>query len=357
MPFRIVYSARLTYRISAALPERWDIENRSKTITDSAFLFSYLVECGNKDLYMEYKYIAKRDLVPKEEMQTYIKNVGEALSHIGYSLYYYPSGSGRMSWIFYTIIGMGLVIGTFLIGKVSRQPAKNFNELAEPEIHPQQLQETEEVSIEYQCSKCGFNVFKTDQICPHCNTSLKDNITIIEKEAPVTGGEAEYNVQIKEDTAKPTVYKGIRGWLIFPAIGLIYSLIRLPWGTATALFPLSKQSVWDQITTPGLPTYHPMFGPMLIGELVINFALIILTIITAIYFFRKMHQAPRFMIILLLSSAGILIIDSILVNASGINVYMTENSNSNEIIRIIPVAIIWTLYFLRSRRVKATFIR
>jgi transglutaminase-like putative cysteine protease len=357
MPFRINHPSHLTYRITATLPETWNIKNSNDTITDPAFRFSYSMAFGNKYLNIEYNYKSKKGWVPQDQFPTYVKNVNEALGQIGYTLYYYPGGSGRMAWIFYAIIGFSLIIGTLLIVKVARQRAKEVDELiVAPDSLPQS-EENVELSVEYQCSKCGSNVFKSDQICPHCNTSLETNLKIIETSVPQVENESQSIVQTELSSPEPKSYKGIRGWLIIPAIALIASLLRVPWEVASTLIPPFKQSVWDSVTTPGLQTYHPMFAPVLIMELVINIAIIILSIITAIYFFRKMHQTRLFIIILLIASPSVLFFDSLMVNLAGLTAYNTNIFHTDEILRTSLFSLIWIFYFIRSRRVRVTFIR
>src|SRR5260221_8715876 len=78
--------------------------------------------------------------------------------------------------------------------------------------------------------------------------------------APVTG-----NVRKLMDSANNEP-KGIRGWLILPALGLIFTPIRMGVQFSKDLMPALTPATWNALTRPESPAYHPLWGPLISFE-------------------------------------------------------------------------------------------
>jgi hypothetical protein len=149
---------------------------------------------------------------------------------------------------------------------------------------------------------------------------------------------------------------GIGGWLILVAIGLCLTPIRI--GAEIVQGVRSLQPVaWRVVTTPGSPAYHPLFGPLIVGELVANVALLAWALVLLYLFFTKRRAFPRAMITFLIvrviiQVADIFVASSIPLAAGSIGPRVYGSLAGN-----LLVVSVWVPYFLKSRRVAATFVR
>jgi len=149
---------------------------------------------------------------------------------------------------------------------------------------------------------------------------------------------------------------GIGGWLYLVAVGLCLTPIRLGAEIVKGLRPLEPVT-WHAITTPGTRAYHPLFGPLIIGELVVNAALLIWAGVLLYLFFAKRRSFPIVMITFLIMR--------VVVQAADLGVALMIPATSSRVgpgvygslAAGILVAVIWGRYFVASRRVAATFTR
>ncbi len=156
-----------------------------------------------------------------------------------------------------------------------------------------------------------------------------------------------------QDQSAPS---GIGGWLILIAIGLCLTPIRIGAEIVQGVRSLQPLA-WRAVTTPGSPAYHPLFGPLIIGEMVANVVLIGWALVLLYLFFTKGHAFPRAMIAFLIvrvviQMADIFVASSIPVAAGSIDPRVYGSLAGN-----LLVVLVWVPYFLKSRRVAATFVR
>lgn len=156
-----------------------------------------------------------------------------------------------------------------------------------------------------------------------------------------------------ESRAAPS---GIGGWLYLVAIGLCLTPLRIGAEIIQGLRSL-EPTAWQGVTTPGSPAYHPLFGPLILGELVANVALLLWALALLYLFFARRRAFPRAMIVFLIvrvviQMADIVVARSIPLAAAtiGPRVYGALAGN-------LLVVFLWVPYFLKSRRVAATFVR
>ena len=149
---------------------------------------------------------------------------------------------------------------------------------------------------------------------------------------------------------------GIGGWLYLVALGLCLAPLRLTAEIVKGLRPL-EPAAWPAVTTPGTPAYHPLLGPLLMGELIVNAALLIWAVALLYLFFAKRRAFPAAMIAFLIARLVVHVADL----GAGLMVPMVAA-------RIGPAAwgglaggalvvLLWVPYLLKSRRVEATFVR
>ena len=134
--------------------------------------------------------------------------------------------------------------------------------------------------------------------------------------------------------------KGIAGWLIIPAIGLVLAPIK---SAAMLFMGLSMiQSFAPELTS----------DPRLWLSGLIDIAMIIATVIVAVLFFKRRQVAVRAIIALMLASVVANLVQ-VLLNAA-----MFKEVDVDTIKPVIHACVfgaIWIPYFLKSKRVKNTF--
>jgi hypothetical protein len=135
--------------------------------------------------------------------------------------------------------------------------------------------------------------------------------------------------------------RGIRGWLLLPAISLALGAV------VSAVNLIQGISWYPQIAAAGLGLIHTV-------DLTLEILCFGLLLLTAVRFAGEKRNAPRLFIILLIArvvvpatvgTLAVFFINDVILFASGA-----------EATRAILYGAIWIPYFIRSRRVKATFV-
>lgn len=92
-------------------------------------------------------------------------------------------------------------------------------------------------------------------------------------------------------------------------------------------------------------------------ESISNILIFVLTVWLAyLFFFRKTHLVPRLFIVWLASIVVIRVIDRLLVSSLPLAAEQTSGWFTSELGRSVTNAVIWIPYFIRSIRVRNTFV-
>ena len=157
---------------------------------------------------------------------------------------------------------------------------------------------------------------------------------------------------VTNDERGPT---GIGGWLILLAIGICLSPLLVIKGISESLRVLSAEN-WDAITTPGSPAYHPLFGSLVIAELLVQATLLVGSVVALVFFFRKSPRFPAFMIGLMIAGVAYMVIDTIAASLIIPPAYAGPlGQQLAEMARVVIPTLIWVAYLARSKRVRNTF--
>jgi len=160
----------------------------------------------------------------------------------------------------------------------------------------------------------------------------------------------------KNADAAPKQYDKIGGWLILIAIGLIFAPIRLLVVLFKDLLPALSVDTWSRLTTPGTESYHPLWAPLLLFEILGNCLFILFPIIIAVFFFQRKRFVPRLIIVLLLANLVFVAIDYFAANLIPFVAAQEDMGSLVELIRVLIASAIWVPYLLVSKRVKGTFV-
>lgn len=151
--------------------------------------------------------------------------------------------------------------------------------------------------------------------------------------------------------------EGLGGWLILVGLGIIFSPVKI----IAMIFPVYSEifsnGSWEALTTPGTEAYHSLWGAIIIGEILINVALVIAWLFIAFLFFSKKIAFPRWYIGILLFTLAFIFIDALALKSVMPNEPVFDPETIKEIGRTLIVSLIWVPYMLVSKRVKATFIK
>jgi transglutaminase-like putative cysteine protease len=148
--------------------------------------------------------------------------------------------------------------------------------------------------------------------------------------------------------------RGLGGWLILVGIGLVCGPLRVVGGMTRSFgaFALWK---WQELTTVGGMAYHPGWGPLLTIELLGQITVLILNLLTLVFFLQKLRSFPRLFIVLMVVNAIIVVGDHFGLQAIKPSASSLQAS-ARSLMQVLIGCAIWIPYMCVSRRVKATFI-
>lgn len=150
--------------------------------------------------------------------------------------------------------------------------------------------------------------------------------------------------------------KGLRGWLVLVGIGVVITPISLLVTNILIFQPIFTDGIWDALTTSGSEAYNPLWGPLLIGEIMYNSVMVAVSVYLIYLFFSKSYLFPKFYIGIVIISLIFILFDAWLVSFVLPDEPIFDADTTKEFIRILVGGLIWVPYMLVSKRVKATFV-
>ena len=164
---------------------------------------------------------------------------------------------------------------------------------------------------------------------------------------------------LQEEKYGPNPYEisGLGGWLILIQLGLIGTLFNAVVNLITFTLPSLFSDTWTLFTTKGSYLYHALWGPFFIFEAVYTVLLIGFSIYVLVVFYSKKKILPRLMIILYAGSLAYAIIDYSLVQQIPIAGEIVNGNPLRNLVRPTLTCLFFIPYFLKSVRVKNTFIK
>lgn len=152
-------------------------------------------------------------------------------------------------------------------------------------------------------------------------------------------------------------YEKIGGWLYLVAVGVVLNPVRLSVLVGRDLLPAFSSQTWSVLTTPGTAVYHPLWAPLLIGELVGNLVFIVFALVVAVTFFQKRRAFPGLISVFLMANMIFVAGDYFVANMIPFVKGQGDVGATRELIRSVIACAIWVPYFRVSKRVQGTFVR
>ena len=191
-----------------------------------------------------------------------------------------------------------------------------------------------------QCLKCGKENDDDKQACEYCSAGVFKHI--------VTA-----TAHVEDDTADSLP---IGGWLILVAVGLIISPILSLIGIISLsdlLFANNAAGTLSQAGTEIDPLMQKPMGTIFLGYFILSF---IIDIVLLYLFFTKKRAFPKVMIVVLLVSLLYPFAEYALYSYFSVMDEEAHTQLGKDIIRALIYCAIWIPYFLKSERVKQTFV-
>lgn len=151
--------------------------------------------------------------------------------------------------------------------------------------------------------------------------------------------------------------QGISGWLILFTVSLFISPFIAAYGVLTIGRILVNPAVWERLTSPDSPAYHPLWSPVLIFELVGNLVRVLFCLGLLILLFTRRRIFPPLAIVYLIALLGFAWVDHLLSQQiPAIRDRPASQGFANHLQTTLYV-LIWAPYFWMSERVRNTFVR
>jgi hypothetical protein len=147
----------------------------------------------------------------------------------------------------------------------------------------------------------------------------------------------------------------IGGWLLLPAIGLPIALWRRVQELIN-LWPAFQTTHWLNASQAEGSIYHPLMAPLLLLDLAATIMLLVLTLVAALLFVQRRTSLPKVYIAHLLGLAAFTTLDILLLAFMDVDGMQPTAEDWGGTLHNIVIAAIWSAYFMRSDRVRRTFV-
>lgn len=167
----------------------------------------------------------------------------------------------------------------------------------------------------------------------------------------------ETRLQEKQYDRNSLSISGLGGWLTLIQLGLIFSFLLALVNLFSYSIPSFYPETWDTLTSEHSLSYHPLWAPTIIFEFLMNVGIIIFSAYIIVNFYQRKLIVPRLMIVFYIVSLLIAMFEYVLMLQIPDWKELDDGSLIRDISKSILTCVIWIPYFLRSVRVKNTFVK
>lgn len=149
-------------------------------------------------------------------------------------------------------------------------------------------------------------------------------------------------------------YEGLGGWLTVWLVFAVITIIRML--SHVDIHSLSGET-WAAVTTPGTDLYHPLWKPLLIYEFIFQFLNPMAWLCLFFLCVSKTRRFPKIVVWVYVVSFFLVLLDAVGAYYLMAQIGLDHKPSLRDLGRSIVGLCIWTPYFLRSKRVQATFVK
>jgi len=149
---------------------------------------------------------------------------------------------------------------------------------------------------------------------------------------------------------------GIGGWMIVIQAILWVSLLGTMMHFIVDLLPLQSGEKWIWLTSPESNAYDPMWATVITFEVYGNLLLFILLLISLILLYKKKRLFVPFVISYFILVAVVTVVSLGLVQSISVMAEYRTGQSVSKALQNAGSCLICVTYFLKSKRVKNTFI-
>jgi Protein of unknown function (DUF2569) len=149
---------------------------------------------------------------------------------------------------------------------------------------------------------------------------------------------------------------GLGGWLVLVGLGLVSTPISVFVFLLQNFPPLFSDGTWAALPTPGSETYHPLWAPLFIFEIVGNLAFVLTGLWLLTLFFRRSNNFPTVFIWFVSINVLFILVDAWLGSFVLPEEPMFDPATTQELARSVVSSAVWVPYMLSSKRVRNTFV-
>jgi transglutaminase-like putative cysteine protease len=291
-PYAVTHPVSYRHTTRIRVPEESDFDQERYEINDSAFRFIKSVDFDGRDLVIDYHYQSLSDHVMPVDVPDHAEHLNQVYN-----------------------------LSTYQISMID--PAVGFGE------------------YHFDASDVNWMLVFTTILSLVFSALLAYRFIYMVDPKPRQDGE-------RPDPA----LRGIKGWLILPAISIFIMPFVIAWGMTEYLY-LYSDTQWELAkmqTSTGM-------ARLILAEVILNQVMLVLSVFLLIMFLQRRRGVPRLFLgffLFMLAYNGFDLLAIQLLSIHGVEVEVGE---VQKLVRMTVSTVIWGSYFMVSRRVKATFTR